>query len=79
MNTLYPRSIPRFNQSFSMHQFKVKVVITSKTVAKMPLTSKVILLGLLIVISDSEACFNPELNEKFAKLDTDGNGHLGLY
>ena len=35
--------------------------------------------GLLFVIPDSEACFNPELNEKFAKLDTDGNGHLGLY
>ena len=45
----------------------------------MTLTPIVILLAFLIVIPDSEACFNPELNEKFAKLDTDGNGHLGLY
>ena len=38
------------------------------------------MLGLLFVVpKGSEACFNPDLNEKFAKLDTDGDGNLGLY
>ena len=65
-----------------MQHFKAKValLIASKTVAKMPLIPKVILLGLLFVVpKGSEACFNPDLNEKFAKLDTDGDGNLGLY